>query len=202
MKYFKIILVIAFTTILGMAATSHAAFIVPTSVQASNTFGSYEENDLINGDGLTGATHSTQWWTMWMGSSTPPLTLTFDLGTIYDLASASVWNYNYTANNTKRGVKDFNILGSLDGTSYTSITTATLSEASGLNTQEAEIVSFSTSARYIQFELTSNYGHESYTGLSEVRFSEAVPEPSLGLLLGISLVGLVGVGAVRKIKTE
>ncbi len=30
----------------------------------------------------------------------------------------------------------------------------------------------------------------------------AVPEPSLGLLLGISLVGLVGVGAVRKIKQK
>ncbi len=29
-----------------------------------------------------------------------------------------------------------------------------------------------------------------------------VPEPSLGLLLGISLVGLVGVGAVRKIKQK
>ncbi len=28
----------------------------------------------------------------------------------------------------------------------------------------------------------------------------AVPEPSLGLLLGITLIGLVGVGAVRKIK--
>ncbi len=28
----------------------------------------------------------------------------------------------------------------------------------------------------------------------------AVPEPSLGLLLGISLIGLVGVGVVRKIK--
>ncbi len=28
----------------------------------------------------------------------------------------------------------------------------------------------------------------------------SVPEPSIGLLLGISLIGLVGVGAVRKIK--
>ncbi len=33
-------------------------------------------------------------------------------------------------------------------------------------------------------------------------YPESVPEPSLGLLLGISLVGLVGVGAVRKIKRK
>ncbi len=30
--------------------------------------------------------------------------------------------------------------------------------------------------------------------------SSPVPEPSLGLLLGISLIGLVGAGTVRKIK--
>ncbi len=30
----------------------------------------------------------------------------------------------------------------------------------------------------------------------------AVPEPTLGLLLGISLVGLVGVGAIRKLKQK
>ncbi len=32
--------------------------------------------------------------------------------------------------------------------------------------------------------------------------SQAVPEPSLGLLLGISLIGLVGVGAIRKLKQK
>ncbi len=37
-----------------------------------------------------------------------------------------------------------------------------------------------------------------------VRFGDvaAVPEPTLGLLLGISLVGLVGVGAIRKLKQK
>ncbi len=33
-------------------------------------------------------------------------------------------------------------------------------------------------------------------------FIQAVPEPSVELLLGISLIGLVGVGAVRKIKQK
>ncbi len=44
-------------------------------------------------------------------------------------------------------------------------------------------------------------GGEIYTmnGRFEV---QPVPEPSLGLLLGISLVGLVGAGAVRKIRQK
>ena len=32
--------------------------------------------------------------------------------------------------------------------------------------------------------------------------AQPVPEPSLGLLLGISLIGLLGVGTVRKIKQK
>jgi len=39
-------------------------------------------------------------------------------------------------------------------------------------------------------------------GISHISGFNPVPEPTLGLLLGISLVGFVGVGAVRKIKQK
>jgi hypothetical protein len=43
------------------------------------------------------------------------------------------------------------------------------------------------STRYLRFDLKENYGDQYYTGLSEVKFSDVIPEPaSLGLL------GLVG----------
>ncbi len=48
----------------------------------------------------------------------------------------------------------------------------------------------------ITIRTKTEIGYRALSGIQIV----AVPEPSLGLLLGISLIGLVGVGAVRKIK--
>ncbi len=45
-------------------------------------------------------------------------------------------------------------------------------------------------------------GHNMLVRFDNVGNPNSVPEPSLGLLLGISLIGLVGVGAVRKIKQK
>ncbi len=55
---------------------------------------------------------------------------------------------------------------------------------------------FTSTTKFAGVTITNTDAHG--IGIDNLRF--AVPEPSLGLLLGISLIGLVGAGAVRKIR--
>ncbi len=55
---------------------------------------------------------------------------------------------------------------------------------------------------FLNIQMRAIEGDSFFTGASLTIGVETVPEPGLGLLLGISLIGLVGVGAVRKIKQK
>ena len=100
----------------------------------------------------------------------------------------AVWNFN--ANYTF-GVQALTVTGSTDNVTYSAIAGAPTSFALGqlFSPESAQIFSFSTTASYIRFTITSNYSNLSGTGLSEVMF-EAVPEPASCALLGVGLAGL------------
>ncbi len=111
---------------------------------------------------------------------------------------------------------EYNLLtGMIDSTLELTSTEGTLTRILGLTTHPLDGVLYGitstdvSSASLNRFLVTidtqtgvaTTVGHFSYdSNFATIAF--AVPEPSLGLLLGISLVGLVGVGAVRKLKNK
>ncbi|GGE22470.1 hypothetical protein GCM10011529_31310 [Polymorphobacter glacialis] len=190
-----------------VAAPSSAAVATPVSAVATNTFpfwGEYRAENLINGSGLTDGLHSNSYPAMWMtdlGVNTA--SITFVLGARYTLTSATIWNYNFGnpaefQSTILRGVKDFKLFGSTNGVDYSELFGGTL----GLGTGQplaGQTVSFAGAARFIRLDIVNNYGQGTYaerdwnTGLSEVRFAGAVPEPMTWAMLvaGFGLTGAV-----------
>ena len=65
----------------AFAAPAAAATIQPVGVVASDTFWTYDVNNLINGSGLTVGLHDTHWGNMWQSTwDDVPHWLVFDLG--------------------------------------------------------------------------------------------------------------------------
>ncbi|MBL8506070.1 MAG: PEP-CTERM sorting domain-containing protein [Methylobacillus glycogenes] len=63
----------------------------------------------------------------------------------------------------------------------------------------AQVVDFSASARYVRFDILTNYDQQwPWVGLSEVKFVAAVPEPSSYAMLGLGLAALGMVARRRK----
>lgn len=175
----------------AMSAPAFAADINVVNITASSTFHTYNVNNLINGSGLTGNLHSGDWWTKWITNGTTTGTLTFDVGSTQFFGSTTIWNYGTGCCGEGRSTKDLGISYSNDGVNYTNFTNVQLSQPQG-NPFAGETFGLNFNARYVQFGLNSNYG-DSYTGLSEVKFTAAVPEPETYamLLAGLGLMGAV-----------
>lgn len=160
------------------AASASAQVVTPASVTVSSTFSTYDEANLIDDSGLVGGLHDEDFGNMWMsdtGDIRP--TVTFDLGAVYNLTAAQIWQYNATSIDLSRGVNAFNILSSQDDVTYTPVTSASLTISPG-GPIPAQIVSFAATARYVRFEVTSNHGSPDFAGLSEVKFETAgAPAP-------------------------
>jgi hypothetical protein len=184
--------VAAFAFIVAGSVSTIAAPINVASVNASSTFYSYNVNNLINGSGITGNYADGNWENKWLTDNTVTGTLLFDLGAVYDLSSTSIWNYGTGCCGNDRSVKDLGIEKSIDGISFTNIGNYVLNQPT-TDSFLADIIGLNTAARYIRFDLNSNYGDD-YTGLSEVQFNGAavgVPEPATLALFALGLFGFV-----------
>jgi len=133
-------------------------------------------------------------WLSGSESSISDAFITFDLGSVQSLDGVHIWNYNLKDGNGSqdfidRGVQDFNIELSSTGsdlssaTGFSSIGSFTLAQGPGNDTYEGETIAFTGSARFVRFDIQSNYGWSDLVGLNEVRFT-AVPEPATFGLLG------------------
>lgn len=177
--------------------------VTPVSAVASSSHFTVSANSLIDNSGLNGDLHSGNWSDMWIKEGTFPVDttalLTFDLGQQYQLGSALIWQYNSDIDYT-RGLKDFYIQVSNDGVNFQTIgdlRTLTISTGGDI---PAQVVDFSAAARYVRFDIRTNFDQQwPWVGLSEVKFVTApVPEPSSYAMLGLGLAALGLVARRRK----
>ena len=128
--------------------------------------------------------------TMWLSNGNTDTWITFDLGSVRKISGFHLWNYN-EVNHAGRGVKTAGVYAGTtlpaNGSSYGSAGAAwgtlvenfTFTQASGVGSYTGEEYTFATpvTTRYLQIYVTSNYGKDAYTGISEIRF--AVPEADM-----------------------
>ncbi len=117
---------------------------------------------------------------MWNGD--PQSWLLFDLGRVANLRGFYVWNYNEDGGWHTRGVKDLDVSVSEDGSAYRSVGRFTLAMAPGTDNDPGQAVPFGAviRARYVRWQIVSNYRGGENSGLAEVRFADAdrAPEPA------------------------
>lgn len=196
---------------IGMAMPATAAVITPVSASASDTFalfGQYRQENLVNGSGLTGGLHNNDYAAMWMTNlGVNQASILFDLGGRYLVRESTIWNYNFGnpaefQSTILRGVKDFQLFGSMDGVTFAELYTGRLALGTG-QPLAGETVAFDAAARYIRLDILTNYGEGTYAerdwnaGLSEVRFGGAVPEPMTWAML-VAGFGLTGAAMRRR----
>ena len=184
-----------------MARHAIASSINVVSVIASSTYSGWNVDNIINGAGLNGSPPLHDQIAndnAWMSDRNDTTGwLIFDLGSTYTVISTDVWQYGHW-NVNPRGVRDFQILSSINGTDYTFVADATLQKV-GATPNAAESFSLSTNASYIMFDIQSNWGGGTFTGLSEVQFNGSpVPIPGAVWLLGSGLIAMVGIRRRKK----
>ena len=190
-----------FTLVLSMFS-ANAAVITGVTATASSNDGYRTEVRVVNGSGLTGNQHGvSSWETMWLSGSAVPQAIVFDLGAVYNVTQLNVWNYNESGGYNNIGAKNVSVTYgttvsglTLGGSTGTVGSITTFAKATGLATYTGETFSTSFDARYVKFDISSNYGHPAYhnAALSEVRFTgTAVPEPGAALLGGLGMLALL-----------
>ena len=212
----KPILALAAAAAAVSAMPARAATITPVAVTASSTQRNYSADKLINGSGLSGdGMHNGDWSAMWMtqqGQGANQGWLVFDLGAAYKLTGVDMWQYNFLSppfipgviNTIYRGTEDFTLSTSLDGITFDSVLNGSMVLGDG-EPVSATNFSFDATAQYVRIDLNDNLVPDGYledtyptygVGLSEVRFTSAVPEPATWMMMIVGF-GLVG-GVMRR----
>jgi hypothetical protein len=193
---------------LAVATPVYAGYI--TGVTATTNMGTFLGNiaQIVDGSGLSSlsltATHDTATTSnVWL-SANGTLTgqVTFDLHGAYTLVGMSVWNFN---GNNPAGVQGVGVSTSTDGVTFTPLAGGPTTFAPGANLAPEPPQQFTFGpvvADFVRFNITSNYGSQFETGLSEVGFdgtlvTTAVPAPPT-LLLGLVGAGCAVVARLRR----
>lgn len=180
--------------------SAHAAEIAVSSVTASSTNPGLSVVNLINGSGLVGTLHTGDFAGKWLldGAAIETGTVTFDLGSLFKVGSTTVWNYGPGCCGNDRSVKDLGVSVSNDGVNFSAAGNFVLTQPSTDPFPGQSLALNDVNARFVRFSLNSNYGNETYTGLSEVKFyGTAVPEAETYAYALFGL-GVVGVALRRK----
>ena len=190
----------------SLALSANAAVIIPVSATASSEFNATNgaASNLL-GPGFTAldpivtSTHangpwgsSDHWFSSGADKANP--TIDLDLGGTFTVGEAHVWNWN-PSNDTNWGVTDFTLIFSTDGLfdgGEASQSFTNIGQGTGLATYTGEHFTLTPVAgvTHIRFQVDTATGG-SFTGLSELRFSEAIPEPSAAALLGLGGLALL-----------
>lgn len=167
MKIGRFIVLVCLGVVFLGSGVVYAQQITPVGITVSHTFGTYDPLHLIDDSGLVGGLHDDDWQNMWLAEEVTPW-LVFDLGDVYELSAADIWQYLY-GGSSDRDVQTFDIFISMDGATFTPVGSGSLNQATGATTP-AQVVPFVATGQYVRFEVTANYGSLDYTGLSEVKF--------------------------------
>jgi hypothetical protein len=120
-----------------------------------------------------------------------------DLGAVYALNGAYIWNYGEIFNNVyqnARSAKDITFSFSLDNATYGAAVPFTLARTPDTTTYAGEAKSFAApvNARYVKLNVVNNYAANNFAGIAEVRFT-SVPEPTTAVTMlgGLGLLGML-----------
>ena len=208
----KTILPLAAFAAVAMTGATQAAVILPTidvPLTTVTEIGGYEIVKAVNSSGLTDPNltptivlddvndnGATQWL------SNGPMAsevVTFDLGGTYDVDSIHLWNY-VASNSTgdKWGVDTVDISFSTNGTDFLNTEALSFDDATtngaptGPSTAQTRTFSSTQSGvTHIQLNNFKSFEVGNLVGIGEIRFGEAVPEPSTTALLGLGGLALI-----------
>jgi hypothetical protein len=180
----------------GTVAPPVPALITGVTATATTDTASRTATNLVNGSGLSGGTHWISPWDMWLSGGSVPQSVVFDLGAVYNVTQLNVWNYNESAPWNNIGAKNVSVTYgttvsglTLGGSTGTVGAITTFAQATGLANDTGEAFSTSFNARYVKFDISSNYGYAWATGLSEVQFiglAAQEPNASYGSWAGLN----------------
>ena len=179
---------------LSLRSSSGGQLIMPTISAFSSEQGTRLATNLVSEAGISGPGYYTDTkpnvafgWGPILGDPTP--SVTFDLGTNYNLLISRIWNLN-SPGYAGAGAKDLRFSVSADNTNFTVLGTNTLVMAGGTPYEPAQ--DFATAAvgmRYVRLEPLSGYGGAELA-LGAVRF--VVSDSARPALLTTVLQGIPG----------
>jgi len=203
---------VAIAIALSVTSMSVSAAVIRGAVSATTDMGeSFPLVHAINQTGLSAGyvsgvtdfdtyvpatTHDSQPGTDWTATSNTGAAV-FDLGSLYRVNAAALWNFGGTGGNISFGIDDLTLEYSIDNVLFNSIGAFSLTQGVTGVVTPADVLSFGAiDARYIRMNVLTNFGNGS--ALGEIAFRQAVPEPGTLAILGLGLVGLAATHRRRK----